>query len=74
MSLPKKPLFDPQSKAASAKSVPRVAKAVKAGTYGRSKANLFIKKDLEEYARANPGPGLIEKVSGGIKALLKKLS
>lgn len=74
MSLPKKPLFDPPSKAASAKSVPKVAKAVKVGTYGRSKANLFIKKEMEEYARDNPGPGLLEKISGRIKGLVKKLT
>ncbi len=60
MSLPKKPLPKPTK--------------VKVGKYGQSKANLFIKQDLEEYARANPGPGLLEKISDGIKGLLKKLT
>ncbi len=72
MSLPKKPQFDPQTKTTAAKSVVNVAKPLTVGT-GRSRVNLFTKHALEEYARANPGPGLFAKIIGLIKGLLKKI-
>jgi hypothetical protein len=93
MSLPKKPLFDPQSKTANphqsdnhplagsaAASLQKVAKPIRVGP-GQSRANL-MRSDLDEYARshaggaagANPGPGLLQKVSAGFKGLLKKLT
>ncbi len=61
-------LFDPRRK-----SILRVAKPMKVGT-GQSRVNLLTKHDLDEYARAHPGPGLLEKISDGIKGLLKKLT
>ena len=76
MSLPKKPLSNPPNKTAAAKSALRVgvAQTTKVGSYGQSKVNLFLKHDLDEYARAHPGPGLFDKISDGIKGLLKKLT
>jgi hypothetical protein len=68
MALFKKPMFDPQRK-----SLLRVAKPMKVGT-GQSRVNLLTKHELEEYARANPGPGPIEKISDGIKGFFKKLT
>jgi hypothetical protein len=73
MSLPKKPQIDPQIKTAAAKSLLKVVKPMKVGT-GRSRVNLFAKRELDEYARANPGPGLLQKIGNGIKGLLKKLT
>ena len=115
MSLPKKQLFDPQSKTANphqsdnhplagsaaasnrtvvtstpetpstsawwvlaAASLQKVAKPIRVGP-GQTRANL-MRSDLDEYARshaggaagANPGPGLLQKVSDEFKRLLKK--
>jgi hypothetical protein len=61
-----------------AASLRNVAKPLKVGP-GQSWANL-TKDDVDEYARsragggacANPGPGLLEKLSGRIKGLFKK--
>jgi hypothetical protein len=93
MSLPKRPLFDPQSKIAkphqsgshplvrpAAASPQGIARPMRVAAR-QSRADL-TRHDLEEYARsqaggaagANPGPGLLEKVSDGIKGLLKKLT
>ena len=55
-----------------------VAKPIKVGT-GQSRANL-MRSDVDEYARSQtsgaagvqPSSGLFEKLSGGVKALLKK--
>jgi len=58
-------------------SLTNVAKPIKVGT-GQSRANL-MKSDVDEYARSQTGAvgvklssGLLEKLSGGVKALLKK--
>ena len=58
-------------------SLTNVAKPIKVGT-GQSRANL-MKSDVDEYARSQtgaagvkPSSGLFEKLSGGVKALLKK--
>jgi len=92
MSLPKKALFNPQSKTAklhqsgnhpaagSAAAALQKVSEVRVGP-GQSWVNL-MRRDVEEYARlhaggaagANPGPGLLHKVSDGIKGLLKKLA
>ena len=61
-------------------SLKNVSKPIKVGT-GQSWANL-MKSDVDDYFRShrggaagsNPGPGLLEKLTGGIKGLLKKLT
>jgi hypothetical protein len=73
MTLPKKSRSDPQTKTAAANSVLNLVKPLKVGT-GQSRVNLFPKRELEEYARRNPGPGLLGKIGDGIKGLLKKLT
>jgi len=76
MSLPKKKLLsNPPNKTGAAKSaLSGVAKPTKVGPYGQTKANLFLKHEMDEYDRAHPGPGLFDKISDGIKGLLKKLT
>jgi hypothetical protein len=77
MSLPKKKLLsNPPDKTGAAKPALRlgVAKPTKVGPYGQTKANLFLKHEMDEYDRAHPGPGLFDKISDGIKGLLKKLT
>jgi hypothetical protein len=73
MAFLKKAQSDPQAKTAAAKSVLKVAKPVTVGT-GRSRVNLFAKQELDEYARANPDPGFLGKISDRIRGLLKKLT
>jgi hypothetical protein len=63
-----------------AASLRKVVKPIRVGP-GQSRANL-MRSELDEYAsshargaaRANPGPGLLQKVSAGFKGLLKKLT
>lgn len=78
MSLPKKKLLsNPPNKTGEAKSaLSRIAKPTIVGpyTYGQTKANLFLKHEMDEYDRAHPGPRLFDKISDGIKGLLKKLT
>ncbi len=65
------------SAAASLQKMPKITR----GGPGQTWVNL-MKRDVEEYARshaggaagANPGPGLLQKVSDGIKGLLKRLT
>jgi hypothetical protein len=73
MTLPKKSQFDPPTKNAAANPVLKVAKPIKVGT-GQSRVNLFSKRELEEYSRQNPGPGLLRRIGDRVKGLLKKLT
>jgi hypothetical protein len=82
MSLPKKPLSDPQSKTTKphqsashpprspeAESLLRVAKPMKVGT-GQSRVNL-MRSDLDEYARSHAGGAACSNAGPG---LLQKVS